>query len=112
MKTDVLCFIENFKKGYYEEELEDVFMNGNCYHFALILAKLFDGFIYYDLFQGRFITEIGYKYYDIKGEVDTSYYCNLTSMSSLREQEPNIYKRVINDCVYKNTDHLPSSLLF
>ena len=107
-----MAFIKNFKRGFDKEYLEKVFMNGNCYHFALILSKLFDGFIYYDLNIGHFITKVGTKYYDIKGEVHRVYYASLTSMSSLREREPDVYNRVINDCVYKNTDHLSSSLYF
>ena len=106
METDVLAFIDNFKRGFDKEYLEKVFMNGNCYHFALILKELFNGSIYYDGYLGHFITKIDSKYYDIKGET-TSYSNVVYDWKTMSDLEPNLYDRVLNDCVYRNPVYFP-----
>lgn len=44
----VESFIANFKKGFDEDVLGNILMNGNCYHFALILKEMCEGEIVYD----------------------------------------------------------------
>ena len=42
-------------------------LTGNCYHFALILADVFGGEIWYDIGIGHFVTKIGVEFYDYNG---------------------------------------------
>lgn len=96
-------FISNFKKGFDEEYLEEVFSNGNCYHFALILSQMFDGEINYDPHNQHFVTEIGASYYDITGKVpapmDTLVWNDMSNISYYDSEEYEMIKRT---CVYKN----------
>jgi len=97
-------FIENFKSDWNEEYLETVFTCGNCYHFAVILEKLFGGTIYYDTWLGHFITLIGEDYYDICGKVDMSRIYKeeqLYNWDLMEKIDLLLYKRILNDCVYK-----------
>ncbi len=96
---EVMEFINNFKEGFDSKGLEQVFTNGNCYHFALILKELFMGIIYYNLDEGHFITRIDDKYYDITGEVKPSDLCYRWSELSIIE--PDQYRVIKNNCVYK-----------
>ena len=64
MNEQVLKFINDFKKQY-PKELEDVFSNGYCYWFAMILNSRFgviDTEIYYLPIQNHFITKIQDKF--------------------------------------------------
>lgn len=99
MKKEVESFISSFKGVRNKECLENAFINGNCYHFALILKELFNGAIYYDNNIGHFITKIDGKYYDIKGE--TTPYSTVFEWATMSALEPNLYWRIVNDCVYK-----------
>ena len=50
---------------------QQVYTEGSCYHFYLILKEVFpDAEAYYD--QEHIITKIGDKFYDITGEVEAS----------------------------------------
>lgn len=105
METDVLAFIENFKRGFDKEYLEKVFSKGNCYHFALILKGMFGGVIYYDIAKGHFITGIKDNYYDIKGLAEKTF--DTYDFEILQIIEPNLYDRVLNDCVYRSPVYFP-----
>lgn len=92
-------FIENFKKGFNEKYLEEVFLNGNCYHFALILKNMYDGEIFYDPHEQHFVTKINEKYYDIRGEIEPPVDEYLwDDMENLNHEE---YEIVKYNCVYK-----------
>ena len=54
---------------------QQVYTEGSCYHFYLILKQVFpDAEPYYDL--DHIVTKIGDKFYDITGEVKRSYGMN------------------------------------
>jgi hypothetical protein len=68
-KPDITTFITNFKRGHNEENLIEVFTEGNCFHFALLLSNIEpDGAIVYDPIQGHFMYKVEDKFYDITGE--------------------------------------------
>lgn len=92
-------FIANFKKGFDEDYLENVFLNGNCYHFALILKEMYDGEIIYDPHEQHFVIKVYNKYYDIRGEIEPpmdEYLWN--QMEDIDSEE---YETVKYDCVYR-----------
>lgn len=66
MTNEVLQFIKNFKFAH-KEQLEHIFMSGNCYYFAVILKDKFNGQIYYLPNKNHFICKINNEYYDITG---------------------------------------------
>ena len=66
---EILEFIENFKKRH-KETTEDIFLNGNCYWFSVILiARFTDAKPYYMPITGHFIVYIDERFYDITGEI-------------------------------------------
>ena len=93
-------FVENFKKGFNKTYLEDVFSNGNCFHFALILEGMFeDAEIIYDLDLNHFLTNIDGKIYDIKGKSTEP--MNWESWETISENKDGEWTQLIKDCVYK-----------
>jgi len=94
-------FIKNFKRDWDEAYLENVFTNGNCYHFALILKQVFDGVIAYDVIKGHFIVYIGREFYDITGIVDKKTTGAYYIWDELKNIDPLQYERILSDCVYK-----------
>jgi len=97
-------FIKNFKKDWDEELLENVFMNGNCYHFALILEQMFDGLIIYDYIDGHFFVKIGYDFYDIRGKLEypaIPFFDKCYIWDDLKRIDSLLYERILSDCVYK-----------
>lgn len=92
-------FIENFKKGFNKEEVENIFLNGNCYHFALILKQMFKGEIIYDPHEFHFSTKIKGKYYDITGEIQKPY--DECSWKDMKEEDYEEYLQLRRICVYK-----------
>lgn len=99
---DIERFIEEFKKGH---DVEDCFLHGNCYHFALILSELFVGpnnepaEICYDHVEGHFYCKIYDNYYDIRGKVTPE---NIPiDILTLIVEDPLLYDRLLRDCVYK-----------
>lgn len=89
-------FIENFKKGFEKNDLEDVFLHGNCFHFSIILEKMYDGIIVYDPHMQHFCSLINDRFYDITGEIkeplDWIYW---------RDMEEDERFNLERDCVYK-----------
>lgn len=92
-------FIENFKEGFDSEYLEDVFLNGNCYHFSLILKSMFNGEIIYDPHIQHFLTKIDGAYYDISGEVEAP--MDEYAWDEMDEIDYEEYLLIEQDCVYK-----------
>jgi hypothetical protein len=72
---------------------QQVYTEGSCYHFFLILKEVFpEAEAYYDL--DHIITKIDGKFYDITGEVKESYGMNkYVEIPSYSLKSPyNIYK--------------------
>ena len=97
----VIKFINNFKK-IHPTEIEDVFSNGYCYWFAMILSSRFNAVgstIYYLPIRNHFIVKIEDKFYDITGEVipDEKPYawCFYRLFDSIE------YERIKRDCILK-----------
>lgn len=92
-------FIVNFKSGFDEKYLEDVFMNGNCYHFALILKEMYNGEIIYDPHESHFVTKVDDSYYDIRGKIHPP--MDDYPWESMEDIDHKEYALVEQDCVYK-----------
>lgn len=101
LSNEVLDFINGFKEMH-PLEIEDVFSNGYCYWFAMILSSRFgviDSSIYYLPIRNHFITKIGNKFYDITGEIipdeETYEWTTYKIFDSLD------YGRIKRDCILK-----------
>lgn len=92
-------FISNFKKGFDEKYLEEVFTNGNCYHFALILKSMYGGKILYDPHMSHFLIKIDGKYYDITGVIKEP--LDTYNWEELKNFDREEYEMVKATCVYK-----------
>lgn len=88
----IMRFISNFHGA------EDVFLNGCCYWFALILQARFGGTIFYDPIRNHFVCRIGERFYDVSGETHSEEYCNWEMFSLVDYRE---YQRIIRDCIDK-----------
>jgi hypothetical protein len=91
-------FIERFKYGFNKKELEYSFMNGNCYHFAVILKNIYpEGLIVEDVICNHFMLVYEGQSYDILGAhpiVNPEYLFVWGMGDELRN------KRVKRDCIY------------
>lgn len=68
MENEIIKFIEDFKSR--GSGLEEVFLDGYCYYFAVILKERFNFLtIIYDPIKSHFITKFQDRYYDITGEI-------------------------------------------
>lgn len=73
MTNEILDFIDGFK-FIHKKELEEVFLYGNCYYFAVILTHRFKkARIYYDNIDDHFIVKYKGRFYDISGDVTEKY---------------------------------------
>lgn len=63
-RKDVMDFIHGINRS---EEIRNVFMNGFCYHFALILKNMFDGEIMWHKGHGHIVCKIDNECYDVEG---------------------------------------------
>ena len=68
----ILKFIDDFKSKH-PNEIEDVFMNGYCYWFAMILSIRFKGNIWFNPLLVHFASNIGVYLYDISGMITDTY---------------------------------------
>ena len=99
MKDEVESFIQEFKK-LHSAELEDSFLNGNCYWFAYILKSRFGtGSIIYCQIDNHFLYKLSESYYDIRGKVHPPQ--DATDWIQYMIDEPLDASRVLRDCVYK-----------
>lgn len=98
--SNVINFINDFKKKY-PEAMEDTFLHGYCYWFAIILESRFGGNICYEPIDNHFFTLIEDKYYDISGEVSplgkTIWAWEIYKMFDKLESE-----RIERDCIRKD----------
>ena len=103
MENEVLEFIENFKKSH-PEEIIDLFTNGYCYYFAIILDERFfkHGIIMYIPVYNHFCYKICNKLYDINGEIsDPDMIKEAISWKCYIRKEPAGSYRIIRDSILK-----------
>jgi len=101
----LLKFIEAFKgrdKGL-SQYIVKCFTEGNCYHFAVILERLFPGgHIIYDTLNGHFLYNYQGLNYDING---INYnVAHAVSVNWIILNDPILYIRLLRDCIYKKED--------
>lgn len=91
--SEVAKFILGFKSA------EDLFMNGYCYWFAVILHERFGGEIYYLPIQNHFVTRIADRYWDASGlaRIDE----NPISWGIYQSADPLNTAHIIRDCIEK-----------
>ena len=91
---EILNFIDKFK-FIHKRELEEVFLYGNCYYFAIILKHRFPRVqIYYSYSVDHFVVRYKNHLYDISGDVTDKYPLNtLTRWSSLSKDEREFIQR-------------------
>ena len=78
-------------------ESKDMFMNGLCYWFAVILERRFtNSSIWYEPIMNHFVTKIGNSYYDASGVAKDA---NYTKWSEYVWDDPIHAERIIRDCV-------------
>ena len=89
-------FIKKFKFCH-ANEVEDLFMHGNCYYFAVILKENFNGEIYYLPVENHFICKIDKEYYDITGKAKFSE--PPYKWKDFKNFDELLYKRIVRDCI-------------
>lgn len=98
MDDEVLLFISRFTNNGKLDQVKHCFTNGCCYWFAYILCKRFNvDTIMYDPIDGHFGTYINGKVYDITGDVTKGH--KWISWEWICNNEPNMLKRITNDCI-------------
>ncbi len=93
----ILKFISRFHGSEY------VFLHGCCYWFADILEERFwseyRATIMYEPVEGHFITKIGNRFYDVRGDVTELYRGKpMYVLEELGNEEPKLYNRLMRDC--------------
>lgn len=96
MGDRIIKFIEHFRGSEY------TFLYGCCYWFAVILAERFREdcpAIMYEPVRGHFVTRIGDRYYDVRGDVTEMYqYKQMYDMDRLRDSDSSYYRHLMRDC--------------
>ena len=72
--------------------------DGNCYFFALILADVFDGDIWYECIAGHFVCMIGGMFYDWSGVHDKQTDEFYVRWNEFKQYDSLRYERIIRDC--------------
>lgn len=88
-------FINRFKNKH--KDLEYLFTNGLCYHFASILNNMFIGSIMYNDIDNHFAFLYNNKLYDITGEIKKD---NFVYWDIYKTKEPLNSGRVTNECIF------------
>lgn len=102
IKPSINEFIENFKTNFNKENIEYIFMNGNCYHFSVILKNIFrKGKIVYNQSNNHFLFKLNNKYYDIKGEYIAIYNDNIINLKRILKKDSKYSAILTRDCIYK-----------
>lgn len=99
----ILDFITKFKATH-KEELEDVFSNGFCYYFAMILYFRFFkiGTIMYIPIYNHFCYKVRNNYYDINGLILDDEMIKLAEpWDTYKEADSLESFRIIRDCILK-----------
>lgn len=100
MREKILSFIAHFQRP----DTIEVFTNGMCYWFAVILLERFGGDILYDMEIGHFVCDVGGRLYDVTGDVTERIgNSSLVCWDFLPEHDNLLYERLMRDCVRKET---------
>lgn len=96
-RDEVLAFIKHF------EGARETFLHGCCYWFAHILSERFwlreSVAILYEPVEGHFITQIGGRYYDVRGDVTDLYRgFRLYTLDAMRRDGSAMYRHLMRDC--------------
>ena len=96
-REKILQFISRFHGS------EHVFLHGCCYWFAHILETrfLYTGAvtIMHDPVEGHFITRIGNRYYDVRGDVTELYRGKPRyDLDELADEDSTMYRHLMRDC--------------
>ena len=98
-RNTILKFIEGFKMYDEDGTMEKTFLNGYCYWFARILADRFSSaHVQYEPIEGHFLTEIGGRLYDIRGDVTDLY---RRSMVWYSEDYCYEFQSIVDGCILK-----------
>lgn len=96
LHDEIVEFIKHF------EGAEDVFLHGCCYWFAKILDERFilaDPKIMHEPVEGHFVTDIGGRLYDVRGDVTDMYKDKpLDNMYDMHKTDFKQYMRLMRDC--------------
>lgn len=91
-------FINNMKSKY-PKELEDVFYNGYCYWFALILANRFKGSIWFNPEIIHFAANIDNNLYDINGLISNQK--EWINWTDFQINNQNAVESIVKSCIKK-----------
>lgn len=97
-------FIEKFRKRFNDEqEIKSVFTNGYCYHFAYLLAGLYEGFISYNPVDNHFgfVESKTNSIWDITGNIGEFDNNSWRNWEEYKSEEPIESSRIIKQCIYK-----------
>jgi hypothetical protein len=98
MREKILDFIAHFQRP----DTIEVFTNGMCYWFAVLLRERFGGDILYNMAVGHFVCDIDGELYDVTGDVTEQYnYDPMVYWDALPEYDNLLYERLMRDCVRK-----------
>ena len=94
--SEVLEFIAHFHKVKNPEVIDNLFTNGCCYWFSLLLHSRFKGsIIMYDPIENHFVTKIEDRLYDVTGDVTGKY-----NVIDWETYDDDIHKkRIISQCI-------------
>lgn len=84
----------------YFNESRNLFLNGMCYYFALILKERFGGEICYSPVDNHFFSRIGNRLYDASGDV-TDIYTVFIPWDEYINIDPIHADRIIKSCILK-----------
>lgn len=89
-KKEILKFISNFK------DMQDHYLYGKCYWFAIILQTRFGGVLYYNQVENHWVTKIGETLYDVQGVVNSTDY---EEWPGEIIEDTLYYNRLVRDCI-------------
>ena len=102
---NIELFIKQFKKDFGNAvPIEQFFTGGYCYHFSVILNKLFFGEIFYNPVENHFATytmndRFEYGLYDITGKIEITQ--DWAVWEFYKKEDPIEADRIIKQCIYK-----------
>lgn len=99
-RQEILDFIKKFK-WHAPEVLDNLFLHGNCYYFAVILKERFpNAIIMYLMIENHFLAYINGYLYDIRGDVtDIVDNKEMIAWDDLVYYDSALYKRIVRDCI-------------
>jgi len=95
MQDEVLNFI---RRRFIQD---DLWLNGNCYYFAIILHERFPtSTIWYDCVVGHFVIFYHGNFYDWHGIYKPEKIEYMMQWDSIKETDPSYYKKIVRDVIY------------